>query len=331
MLSAKEMRGLYAILPTPAKEGADRLDARDTVDTKETERVINALLGEGVSGLIVLGTTGECATLTRADYETFVECVLEVVKRRIPTFIGTSALGGHEVASRMKFIGERGADGALLGLPMWQPLTTKSAVDFYKEVSALFRDTAIMVYANARAFRYSFPMEFWEAVAREAPTVMSAKYSRPKNLSELIAATRERINFVPNEITVHDFFTKAPATTTACWSTAASMGPAPALAVMDAIRRNDAGSVKSIGADLAWANAPLKDVLENPEVFASFNIQIEKTRINEAGYCRSGPIRPPYAHLPEEYEAASRECGRRWASLCKKYARAEGRKAAALG
>ena len=121
MLQPSDLRGVYAIIPTPAKDGADRWDAVDTVDLAETERVVNRLIGDGVSGLIVLGTTGECATVTGQEYEAFVDCVLATVKRRIPAFIGTTALGTHEVVRRTRFAADRGADGILLGLPMWQP------------------------------------------------------------------------------------------------------------------------------------------------------------------------------------------------------------------
>ncbi len=322
MLSAKDYVGLYAIIPTPAKAGANRLDARNTVDLDESARLVNALIADGATGLIALGTTGECATLSQEDYETFVDCLLQTVNRRIPTFIGTSALGGHQVAARMRFIRERGADGTLLGLPQWQPVTTEMAVDFYKQVSACFPEIAVMVYANARAFRYSFPVEFWQAVAREAPTVTSAKFSRPKNLGELLEKTGNRIHFMPNEMTVEEFYRKAPDTTTSCWATAAGMGPSPAIALMDAILAKDEDAIPRISAELAWANEPLHAIIGNPEIFASTNIQVEKTRINEAGYCRAGPIRSPYDHLPAEYDAASRECGRRWATLREKYSAA---------
>jgi hypothetical protein len=57
------------------------------------------------------------------------------------------------------------------------------------------------------------------------------------------------------------------------------------------------------------------DLLTKPDVFASYNIQIEKIRIETAGYCRPGPIRPPYNVIPEPFAAAARECGRRWATL----------------
>jgi len=107
-MTPSDFRGVYAIIPTPAKEGADRWDAVDTVDLAETARVINRLIADGVHGLIVLGTTGECATLTGGEYEGFVACVLETVKKRLPTFIGTTALGTHEVVRRTRFAAERG-------------------------------------------------------------------------------------------------------------------------------------------------------------------------------------------------------------------------------
>ena len=319
MITANEINGLYAILPTPAKPGANKLDAVNTVDLDETERVVSKLLDEGVSGLIVLGTTGECATLSRPDFEAFTRCVTETVKRRVPTFVGTTALGGHEVASRMKFIRECGADGTLLGLPMWQPLTTKTAVEFYRAMSESFPDIAVMVYANIRAFRYDFPFEFWEALLREAPTVVAAKLSRPKKLLELVQATKGRINIMPNEMTVDHFFATSPETTTACWATAAAMAPAPLVSLMKSIAANDTEQVKSMAEAIAWANEPLSPVFKDPEIFALYNIQVEKTRITAAGYCNAGPIRPPYDDLPEQYQTASRECGQRWATLQQKY------------
>jgi hypothetical protein len=62
MLSAQDLRGMYAIPPTPAKPRADRWDATDTVDLDEAARFTERLIQDGVSGFMVLGTTGECAT-----------------------------------------------------------------------------------------------------------------------------------------------------------------------------------------------------------------------------------------------------------------------------
>lgn len=319
MLTAKEYQGLYAIIPTPARAGADRYDATGTVDLDETERVINALIRDGSSGLIVLGTTGECATLSQPDYDAFVECVLETVNRRVPVLVGATALGAHEAVRRLRKIRDLGADGTLLGLPMWQPVTTGEAVGFYEEISRLFPDLAVMAYANARAFRYDFPLEFWVEVARRAPTVTSAKYSRVQGLAQLLAATEGRINFMPIDMVVHEYYAIAPETTTACWATAAAMDPTPAVAIMRAIQEHRQDAIDELAAAIRWANEPVQYIFDNPPEFAKYNIQVEKTRINAAGYSSCGPLRPPYTELPEEYAEASRECGRRWARISKAY------------
>ncbi len=315
MLTASDTRGVLAIMPTPAREGASQLDARDTVDLDETERVVNALIADGVDGIIALGTTGECATLSQQDYDGFVACLLEVAKRRVPVIVGTSALGGHEVARRMRLIRDLGADGTLLGLPMWQPLSRAAAVDFYAGLSTLFPELAIMVYANERAFRFAFTNDFWAEIVQRAPTVTSAKYSRPKDLKSLLSIVQDRINIVPNEMTLSHFFSEAPETTTACWATAASMGPRPVVELMQAARRGDAAEVRRLSDVLAWANETVKPIISDKELFGMYTVQLEKTRINAAGYCQAGPLRPPYTEMPEVIRVAAQECGRRWALL----------------
>jgi dihydrodipicolinate synthase/N-acetylneuraminate lyase len=321
MLKPSDLRGVYAIIPTPAKDGADRWDAVDTVDLVETERVVNRLIGDGVSGLIVLGTTGECATVTGQEYEAFVACVLETVKRRLPTFIGTTALGTHEVVRRTRCAADRGADGILLGLPMWQPLTVDMAVEYFRGISEAFPELALMVYGNNRAFRFSFPPEFWSRVVEVAPTLICAKYSRPQALLDSLAASKGRVHFLPHDGGLSKFAALSPETTTACWSTAASMGPEPVLEQMRALLANDAEAMKRIAADLAWTREPIAELSSNPELFATYNIQLEKIRIEAAGYCKAGPIRPPYNFMPEPYAEAAGENARRWRQLCEKYAR----------
>lgn len=315
MLSAHEIRGLYAILPTPAKPGAEHILARHTVDLDESARAVEALITDGCDGLIALGTTGECATLSQEDYDAFVACLVDTTRKRVPLFVGTTALAGYEVARRMRLVSDLGADGTLLGLPMWQPVTVDAAVRYYRELSEGFPALAIMVYANTRAFRFTFPDEFWQAVIEVAPTVVSAKYAQPRDLRGLLRITKGRVNIVPNEMTMARFYAESPETTICCWATAASMGPKPTIALMRAVERGDASSVQRISAALDWANEPIRPIITNPEVFAQFNIQMEKLRITEAGYCNAGSIRSPYAAMPADFAEFSRECGRRWAVL----------------
>src|SRR5438093_11223521 len=106
MITANDLSGALAIMPTPAKEGTDRLDAANTVDLDETARLAENLVHNGATGIMTLGTMGECATTSQNDYKTYVDCLLKAVHDRIPTFVNTTALGGHEIARRIRFVKE---------------------------------------------------------------------------------------------------------------------------------------------------------------------------------------------------------------------------------
>jgi trans-o-hydroxybenzylidenepyruvate hydratase-aldolase len=320
MLTASDIKGVYGILPTPAKDGADAWDAENTVDLIETERLINQVIADGVDGIMALGTMGECATLTEKEYDQFVDCVLSTVRRRVPTFLGTTALGQHEVVRRTRFVRERGTDGILVGLPMWQPCTLEMALEYYASLSKGFPDVAMMVYANARAFRFDFPLAFWEQIVKKAPTVSAAKFSDFKNYGAFVGATGGKVNFMPTAGRSSAYAKVLPDFFSACWVPA--VGPQTAMAVMDAVQTKDWERMEEIQKDFAWAGQPTHKFVTNPEIFASFNIQLEKLQMNASGYVKGGPIRPPYHVMPQEIREAAEESGRRYAQLAAKYAKA---------
>ena len=167
---------------------------------------------------------------------------------------------------------------------------------------------------------FAFAPEFWARVVDAAPTLMSAKYSRPKALLESLAAAKGCVHFLPNDGGLAKFAELSPETTTACWSTAASMGPEPVLAQMRAHTSKDAGALTKIAKDLAWSREPLAEITGDPDLFATYNIQMEKIRIEAAGYCKAGPIRPPYNVMPERLAECARENARRWQKLRETYA-----------
>lgn len=319
MLEAKDISGVLAIMPTPAKAGAERLDATDTVDLDETARIADSLVRDGAAGIMALGTMGECATTSQGDYETYVDCLVKTVAGRIPTFIGTTALGGHEIARRIKFVKGLGATGTLLGIPMWQPATLDMAVQFYRDVAETFPDFPIMVYANPRAFRFPFDVDFWGRVVDQAPTVMSAKFSSKAILKDSVAASKGRVNFVPPLGLAYEFAQISPASQTTCWMP--SVGPQVGIALMKALADGNAPQAKSVADDIAWANEPHHVMTGSQDVFASYNIQMEKILMAASGYCKTGPIRPPYNVMPEDFRKAATEGGQRYAKLREKYAK----------
>jgi len=321
MLVSTDLRGTIAIIPTPSLDGADHWSATETVNLAETERLVHALIDDGAQGLISLGTTGECATLTESEYRSFAECVVSTVAGRVPVFVGATALGTHHVVERLRFLSDIGADGTMLGLPMWQPLTEDMAVKYYSSISEAFPDLAVMVYANPRAFRFEFPPSFWNRIVEEAPTIMSCKMGPPTYYREMLEASAGRINILPADLAVAQVATAFPESVTACWSTSASMGPQPVNAMMDALLVGDIDAMKAVDADVQWATETFMP--PNREEFGFYNIQLEKIRMTASGYCDAGPLRPPYDVVPEEYAERAADSGRRWAEIATKYSKGD--------
>jgi dihydrodipicolinate synthase/N-acetylneuraminate lyase len=207
----------------------------------------------------------------------------------------------------------------MLGIPMWQPATLDIAVKFYADVAQTFPGFPVMVYANPRAFRFDFGVEFWAGVAQKAPTVMSAKFASKAILKQCVAASKGKVNFVPPVGLAYEFAQLSPETATTCWIP--SVGPQVALALMKALAARDAQQAKAVADDIAWANEPHHAIVGSQEVFASYNIQLEKVLMGASGYCKPGPIRPPYNVMPEDMVKACREGGERYAKLREKYSK----------
>ena len=90
-----DIEGLFAIIPTPATPDAHLADATDTIEVDETARLVDCLIEDGASGILALGTTGECPTLSDPDYRAFVDCLVAAVAGRVPLLIGATAMGTH--------------------------------------------------------------------------------------------------------------------------------------------------------------------------------------------------------------------------------------------
>ena len=128
MLHATDLVGVYAIIPTPATR-CRRWDAVDTVDLAESERVLNALIADGVTahhprhdGEV---PRSPCPNITRSSIARSRPSAAHPRLRRCERARYARGHRAHALRPRT------GADGVLAGLPQWQPCTTDMAVEFY--------------------------------------------------------------------------------------------------------------------------------------------------------------------------------------------------------
>jgi len=321
LLTVDDIHGAWAIMPTPARENASDWRSDDTVDLEETARAIEGLIQGGINGILSLGTLGECATLTWQEKQKFIATAVEVVDGRVPFFVGTTTLNTRDTIRETRAASDMGADGTMLGLPMWCVADLPTAVKFFRDVAEACPEMAICVYANFMAFRFQFPPPFWAQVS-EIPQVVAAKYGPITRLTTDISVSRNRIRFLPIE---GDYYAAAridPEFMTAFWTAGATCGPTVATRLRDEVaqakKTNDWKRAKDLSDAVGRAFAPLIPK-GNFEEFSKYNIGLEKEKMNAAGWMKTGPNRPPYTIIPEEYLEDARKAGRAWAELEQKF------------
>jgi dihydrodipicolinate synthase/N-acetylneuraminate lyase len=311
------LRGVLAVTPTPALPDAGSLSARDTVDFDETERMIRRLIADGVDGIMTNGTLGEMATLTLAEWQAFTACVAGAVADTapdLPLFVGATAPNTRDTVDRIRFLHDLGVRGVMLGRPMWSALGPGPIVTFYRDITALFPDMAIVLYDNPEAFKGPLPVSVYAELA-SLPQVIGAKYIgiTPKFGADMTAVAG-RIRLLPLESDWLAAYSLYPEHALACWSSSALCGPEPVLALRNAILTGDLDTARHLTHRVEWTYEPFLARTNFPE-FSKYNITLEKLRFDEAGYVKAGPSRPPYQSAPAEYLAGARENGRRWRQL----------------
>ncbi len=317
LLTIDDIQGAWAIMPTPALLNASDWKAQDTVDLDETARAIEGLIDEGVNGILTLGTLGEASTLTWEEKEKFIATCVEVTRGRVPFFAGTTSLSTRETIRQTRAARDIGADGTMLGLPMWCAPDVPTAVKFYHDVAEACPDMSICVYANPMAFRFAFPPPFWAQVAA-LPQVVTAKYGPIARLLTDLEVSRKQIRFLPIDVDYYAASRLDPDFFTAFWSSGAVCGPTVVTQLRDIVaeakKTGDWSAAQALSSKIGQATFPMIPRGDFDE-FSKYNIGIEKAKMDEAGWMKAGPCRPPYTHVPEPYLEGARVAGRMWADL----------------
>lgn len=110
--SSVQLTGIIPPLSTP-------LTADGQVDTASLERLVEHLLGAGVHGLFVLGSTGEVAFLTDAQRGEVIETVVRAAAGRAPVIAGLIDMTTPRVLEHLRQAEELGADAVVATAPFY--------------------------------------------------------------------------------------------------------------------------------------------------------------------------------------------------------------------
>jgi 4-hydroxy-tetrahydrodipicolinate synthase len=123
----KALKGSIVALITPFKDGK--------IDEESFRNLIRWHLKEGTHGILVSGTTGESATLSKEEKKRLFAIALEEAKGKVPLIAGTGTNDTKKTLKLTKMAEELGMDACLLVTPYYNKPTQKGLYEHYKYIA----------------------------------------------------------------------------------------------------------------------------------------------------------------------------------------------------
>ena len=108
-----------------------------TVDFDALQRIVNHCINGGVNYIVVLGTTGESATLNVAEKADIVRCVIDAAAGRVQVVVGVGGNDTAKVVEAVKQTNFDGISGLLSQTPYYNKPSQSGLIGHFKAVAAV--------------------------------------------------------------------------------------------------------------------------------------------------------------------------------------------------
>ena len=180
-----DWRGVFPAVTTQFTEDL-------SIDYADTQRVVDDLIKDGVTGIIAMGTCGENNSLTAEEKRLLLKAIVEVVAGRVPVVTGVSELTTPLAIAWVKDAEKLGANGLMLLPAMVYVPKTAELVEHFTQV-ANATTLPIMLYNNPTAYRVAITNEALEAL-RPVKNIVAVKESTAdtRRFTDMINAFGDR-------------------------------------------------------------------------------------------------------------------------------------------
>jgi 4-hydroxy-tetrahydrodipicolinate synthase len=165
---SKQLRGIIPPMATPLLD-------RDTLDVVGLERLVEHILGGGVHGLFLLGTTGEGPSLSYRLRRELIDRVCRQVDGRVPVLVGVTDTSFAESVSLAHHAADAGADALVLSTPYYYGVDPASLLDYVQRITAEL-PRPVLLYSIPSHTKVAFDRETL-ARAMEIPNIIGLKDS----------------------------------------------------------------------------------------------------------------------------------------------------------
>ncbi|GAB6864917.1 dihydrodipicolinate synthase family protein [Bacteroides acidifaciens] len=128
MMDKKLFEGVITPMVTP-------LINRENIDFKGLEKLLDHLINGGVSGVFLMGTTGEGTSISSRMRKELIKYSVEYVKGRVPVFVSIADCCIEESLNMACYAKECGASYLVSALPFYLGLTQTEIIDYYTTIA----------------------------------------------------------------------------------------------------------------------------------------------------------------------------------------------------
>ena len=266
-------KGMATAIVTPMTESG--------IDYEALGRFIEFQIENGINAIVVMGTTGENATIEPEDQKEVIRFTVEKVNKRVPVIAGTGTNDTSHVLKNTKNACEVGADAVLVVTPYYNKATQKGLIRHFTLVADASTVPVILYNVPGRTGCNLLP----ETVAKLAghPNIVAIKEAAG-NMAQVVKLRHlcgDKIDIYSGEDALNVPIMAMGGK--GCISVLSNVAPKEAVAMSDACLRGDFAAASQLQCDLL----PLIDLL-----FCEVNPIPAKAGVSALGYCEN------YLRLP---------------------------------
>ncbi|MBL9113939.1 MAG: dihydrodipicolinate synthase family protein [Verrucomicrobiaceae bacterium] len=156
-----------------------------SLDLAGCTRHFEALIGSGISGLIVCGSLGENQCLQPEEKREVVKCAVQVANGRIPVVSGVAEMSTQAAIDYMHDAADLGAAGFMIMPPMVYKPDVAETMHWFRTLAAA-TPLPWMLYNNPVGYHTDVTPEMFQSLA-DIPNLTSIKESsaNPRRVTEL--------------------------------------------------------------------------------------------------------------------------------------------------
>jgi 2-dehydro-3-deoxy-D-pentonate aldolase len=147
----------------------------DALDFPGLERPVEHILGGGVHGLFILGSTGEGPSLSYRLRRELIAHVCRQVNHRVPVLVGITDTSLAESITLARFSAEAGADAVVCTSPYYLPISDAEHLAYFQSLNAQM-PLPLYLYNMPGLTKVSFSLDVIRAL-RDEPNIVGLKDS----------------------------------------------------------------------------------------------------------------------------------------------------------